>query len=269
MESDPDRIDELAVIIVARDEEDRIEKCLRSVLWAGERVVVVDDSTSDATAKRAAPLATEVLIRPWEGFVASRQFALSRTRAPWILWLDADEAVSPELARSIRKAVRDPRDRAAFRIRRLNHYMGRVVRHGAWSGDRVVRLFRRDRAEFRGRLVHESLSIEGGVGELEGPLHHTSYRDLTHHWRKMGEWADLWCAQSIRDGKSASLLDPLVRPGIRFLKGYILKGGFLDGRAGLVLAVMDSVYVALKYARLLDERMTRRRQDDSERREER
>lgn len=268
MKSDPRTQAAVAVIVVARDEEDRIESCLHSVAWAGERIVIVDEETKDATAARARPLATEVVVRPWEGFVAAKRFAVSMARAPWVLWLDADETVSPELSGSILDALQAPGDVAAFRFRRLNHYMGRVVRHGAWSGDRVVRLFRKDRAEFLDKLVHESLSIEGPIGDLRGVLHHASYRGLSHHWQKMGEWADLWCIQALREGKSATLLDPVARPVQRFVKGYILKGGFLDGRAGLVLAVMDSVYVAIKYARLLEQRSAPRGADGSGRWEE-
>lgn len=258
----------LALIVVARDEEDRIEACLRSAGWAGERIVVVDDATADATAERARPLATDLVVRPWDGFVPAKRFAISRTRAPWILWLDADETISDELARSIRAALAAPGDAAGFRARRLNRYLGRVVRHGAWSGDRVVRLFRRDRADFDDRFVHEGLRVEGKIVDLPGVIHHASYRDLSHHWRKIGEWADLWCAQAARDRKSATILDPTLRPIGRFIKGYLFKGGFLDGRAGLVLAVMDSVYVAIKYARLLEERERARTKTGASRREE-
>ena len=138
----------ISAIVIARDEEDGIERCLRSVAWADERIVIVDSATRDSTAEKARPLATDVVIRPWEGFVAAKRFAIERSSRPWILWLDADEAVDPELADAIRSAVADARGAAGFRLRRRNHYMGRVVSHGAWSGDSVLRLFARDRARW-------------------------------------------------------------------------------------------------------------------------
>jgi glycosyltransferase involved in cell wall biosynthesis len=248
----------ISAIVIARDEEDGIERCLRSVAWADERIVVVDSATRDSTAERARPLATDVVIRPWEGFVAAKRFAVERSSRSWILWLDADEAVDPELADAIRSAVVRADGAAGFRLRRRNHYMGRVVSHGAWSGDSVLRLFARDRARWVDRLVHEEVEVDGRVENLPGHLDHWSYRDLGHHLEKIGSWAGLWAEQSINEGRRAGVHDLLLRPPIRFAKGYILKGGFLDGVAGLVLAFMDSVYVGSKYARLLEVQRARR-----------
>lgn len=240
----------ISAIIVARDEEEAIERCLRSIAWTEERIVVVDSATRDATAERARPLATEVVIRDWEGFVATKRFAAERTRCPWVLWLDADEEVDPELAEAIRSAVADPRGAVGFRMRRRNHYMGRLIRHGAWSRDSVLRLFARDRARWVDRLVHEEVRVDGPVADLSGRLDHWSYRDLRHHRQKIRVWSTLWAEQSQKSGKRAWIHDLLLRPPLRFVKGYFLKGGFLDGGAGLVLAYMDAVYVGTKYARL-------------------
>lgn len=242
----------VSVIVVARDEEDRIERCLRSVLWADERIVIVDAATRDATTERAQPLATDLLVREWEGFAQTRAFAAARARGPWILWIDADEEVSPELTQSIRRAVADPRGRAGFRIHRRNRYLGQVIRHGAWSSDIVTRLFRKESGAFDDRLVHESVRVDGSLGTLTGCLEHQSYRNLAHHWEKMGIWAGLWATQAQQDGKRARVSDVVLRPPLRFIKGYVLRAGLLDGAAGIILAFMDAVYVGTKYARLLE-----------------
>lgn len=244
----------VSAIVIARDEEDRIEACLRSVGWADERIVVIDAATRDATAERARPLATELIVRPWEGFVASRQFAISRSKRPWIFWIDADEQADRELAESAIHAVAaaEPGGKAGFRMRRRNSYLGRTVSHGAWASDTVLRLFRKDAAHFDGRLVHESIRVDGAVGFLEGHLEHSSYRDLAHHWEKMGVWAGLWAEQAEREGRRARPFDILFRPPARFVRGYFLKAGFLDGKPGLVLAFMDAVYAGTKYSRLLE-----------------
>jgi glycosyltransferase involved in cell wall biosynthesis len=248
----------VSAIVIARDEEDRIEACLRSVQWADERIVVVDAATRDATADRARPLATDLIVRPWDGFVASRQFAILRARQPWIFWIDADEQMSAELAASAIRAAHAPRGKAGFRVRRRNSYLGRSMSHGAWSSDVVLRLFRKDAARFDERLVHESVRVDGAVGFLDGTLEHCSYRSLAHHWEKMGVWAGLWAEQAERDGRRAVALDILLRPPARFMKGYFLKAGFLDGTPGLVLAFMDAVYVGTKYSRLLERQRGRR-----------
>jgi len=247
----------VSAIVVARDEEDRIESCLRSIRWAGERIVVVDAATRDATAERARPLATELLVRPWEGFARSKQFAVDRARHPWVFWVDADEEVTPELAASIQRAVREAAAHAAFRLRRRNHYLGRVIRHGNWGKDTVVRLFRKDRGRFDDRLIHEGIVIDGSIGLLDGYLEHRSYRDLSHHWEKISAWSSLWADQALREGRQARWIDLWARPPARFVKGYLIRGGFLDGREGLILALMDAIYVGIKYARLLESRPAR------------
>lgn len=242
----------VSAIVVARDEEETIASCLRSIYWADERIVVVDAETRDKTAEVARPLATEVIVREWEGFAGSKRFAVSLARHPWILWIDADEEVDPVLAESIRRAVRSPGGAAGFRVRRRNRYLGRIIRHGAWTDDRVVRLFLAEKGRLADRLVHESVVLDGPVGDLEGFLEHRSYRDLAHHWEKIGLMSRLWAEEAMRGGKRAGALDLIARPPIRFVKGFLFKAGFLDGRVGLVLAFMDAVYVGTKYARLLE-----------------
>jgi glycosyltransferase involved in cell wall biosynthesis len=242
----------VSAIVIARDEEERIGACLTSLSWVDEQIVVVDARSSDRTEAISRPLATEVIVRAWEGFAETKRFAVSRARHPWILWCDADEEVSHALADSIQKAVRSPGEAVGFRVRRRNTYMGSVVRHGAWSGDRVLRLFRKDRGHFDDRLIHESVVLDGPASDLEGFLEHRSYRDLTHHWGKIANWSGLWAEQQVKRRRRASPLDVIARPPLRFFKGFVLKRGFLDGRAGLVLAFMDAAYVGMKYARLLE-----------------
>jgi glycosyltransferase involved in cell wall biosynthesis len=252
----------ITVIVLARDEEEGIERCLESVSWSAERIVIVDSATRDATAEKARPLATEVVVRPWEGFVAAKRFAIERSHQPWIFWLDADEAVDPELAGAIRAAVLDPRGAAGFRMRRRNRYLGRVIRHGVWSGDSVLRLFLKERARWTERIVHEGVQVAGPVVCLAGRLDHWSYSDLGDHLGKIRTWSGLWAEQALREGVRARPLDLLLRPPIRFLKGYILKRGFLDGAAGVVLAFMDAVYVGMKYACLLEAQNARGRKGE-------
>lgn len=242
----------ISAIIIARDEGDRIGTCLRSIPWADERIVVVDDRTRDATAAIARPLATEVITRQWDGFAEGKEFALSRAHHPWILWVDADEEVDADLASAIREAVLSPGENVGFRVRRLNIYLGHAIRHGAWSDDRVIRLFRRERGRFDDRRIHESVDLDGPATDLRGFLTHRSYRNLSHHWEKIGEWSRLWAEEAHSSGKRGHPWDLIFRPVLRFLKGYFFKAGFLDGSVGVILAFMDAAYVGVKYARLLE-----------------
>jgi hypothetical protein len=130
-----------------------------------------------------------------------------------------------------------------------------VVDHGAWSNDTVLRLFHRDSVRFDERLIHESVEVVGATGQLEGFLEHRSYRGLDHHLAKIRAWSRLWAEQARGEGKEARPSDLLLRPPLRFLKGYLLKGGFLDGRAGVIVALMDAFYVGMKYAKLLESQL--------------
>lgn len=242
----------VSVIVIARDEEDRIGPCLRSVAWAAERIVVVDDRTVDATAAIARDLATRVAILPWAGFSGTKRAAVAMASLSWILWIDADERVDDPLASAIRSQPWNTRDFAAFRVRRRNRYLGRVMRHGNWGRDRVVRLFHRDRASFTESAVHEELAVRGTIGDLEGCIDHEPYRDLAHHREKLGLWSGLWAAQAAAAGRRAHVTDLLLRPAGRFLKGYVARAGFLDGREGFTLACMDGIYAWTKYATLME-----------------
>jgi len=253
----------ISAFVIARDEEDGIVRCLRSISWADERLVVVDAATTDRTAEMARPLATDVIVRPWEGFVGAKRFAIAATRHPWVFWIDADEEATPALADAIRSRLHDPGPFAGFEVRRRNHYLGRTIRHGNWGHDRVLRLFRREKGSFPDREVHESMAVEGPVGRLDGYLEHWSYRDLGHHIRKIENLSRLWAVQAAARGARAGVLDLLLRPPIRFVKGYLLRAGFLDGKAGLVLALMDSLYVGMKYARLLEREDGKRKRIDT------
>jgi glycosyltransferase involved in cell wall biosynthesis len=244
----------VSVIVIARDEEDRIGPCLQSVSWASERIVIIDDRTTDGTARASESLATHVHILPWAGFAGTKRAAVSMASNPWILWIDADERIDAGLRAAIRSQPWNTGRSVAFRVRRRNRYLGRVMRHGNWGRDKVVRLFRRDRASFDDRLVHEAMNIDGPIGDLDGYLDHEPYRDLAHHWAKMALWTDLWAEQAMGAGRRARIADLLFRPAGRFFKGYLARGGVLDGREGFLLACMDGIYAWMKYAKLMERR---------------
>ncbi|MDM7915234.1 MAG: glycosyltransferase family 2 protein [Candidatus Eisenbacteria bacterium] len=193
-----------------------------------------------------------VIVRPWEGFAGSKRFAIARARHRWILWLDADERIDPDLAAACAAATAEPRGKAGFWMRRRSRYLGREIRHGNWGIDSVLRLFDRERARIDDRSVHEQVRVDGPTARLRGILWHESYRDVAHHFEKIGEWSRLWAEQARAEGRRTTALDLLFRPPLRFVKGYLVRGGFRDGRTGLVVAVMDALYAGMKYTALLE-----------------
>lgn len=166
----------LSVVVVTRDEEERIRTCLESVAWADE-LIVVDAESQDKTAAIARELTDHVLVRPWPGFALQKNFGLEQARGAWILSLDADETVSPALRDEIEAVVRRDGPCDGYAVPRRNIFWGRWVRHGGLYPDWQVRLFRRGRGRFSARAVHESVQVDGAVGRLAGHLEHRSYRD--------------------------------------------------------------------------------------------
>ena len=241
----------LSAIIIALNESDRIPRALASLSWV-DQVVVVDAGSRDGTPDLAAQAGAEVVHHDWEGYSKQKAFAVGLTRHPWVLWVDADEEVSPELRRSIEGTLMCPAEGvtpSAYAMNRRTCYLGRFLRFGGWYPDRKVRLFNKSRAAFDGSLIHEGLHIDGSVGFLRGDLLHYSYRDLDHHIRKTHEMASLWAEQE-RDRRRVTIWEMAIHPAAKAMKSYVLRAGFLEGWRGLVVAGMASYSVWLKYALL-------------------
>lgn len=239
----------LTVLVTSFNEADNIAACLRSVAWADD-VLLVDSHSTDATRERAAGLATRILSHPYESPARQKNWGLSQARHPWVLILDADERVTPELAAEIRAVLDGPAGPAAFWIRRRNTFLGRPIRFGGWGSDRVIRLCRPDRARYPDVLVHEEMVVDGPVGRLRGRLLHHSVRALAQYGEKMERFSTWWAEDRFSRGKRASAWTVAVHTTGRFLRMYVLQGGFLDGGHGLVVALQGSYSVFLKYAKL-------------------
>lgn len=244
-----ERFEPLAVFVTAKDEEGNIERCLRSVAWAGE-VLVVDSGSADRTVAMAERIADRVERREWTGYSDQKTYAVSRLTRPWALWLDADEEVPPALAEEIRAALASPGRFAGFSMPRRSFYLGRWIRHGGWYPDRKLRLFLRERVRFDGRAVHEAALLDGPVGRLRHDLLHYSYRDLSHHLAKTDALAALAAGEMRDRGRGASAFDLAARPLAGFIRSYVIRAGFLDGWQGLAAAVMSGFYDFLKHAKL-------------------
>jgi glycosyltransferase involved in cell wall biosynthesis len=257
----------VSVCVLACDEERELERCLASVAWADEIVVVVDAKSRDGSEAVARRLASRVEQRPYAGDVAQKSFALSLAKHDWVFVLDPDEVVTPALAEAMRAALRNavnargegqgaegasaPETGAvAYEVNRATYHLGRWIRHGDFYPDWKLRLFRRSRARYAGRDPHGRVEVEGPIARLAGELEHYSYRDLADQIARIQFFSGEAAAALARDGVRFRLRDLVLRPPARWLRSYVLRGGFLDGLPGFVIAVASAFYVFLKYAKL-------------------
>ena len=237
----------ITAVIPVLNEWSQIADCLRHLEWVDD-IVVADGGSHDGTPEQARLAGARVLEQTGPTIAAQRNAAIAAARHPWILAIDADERVSPELAREITAAVAAPRH-AAYAIRRRSVYLGRVIKHGGWGNDWVVRVFQRNQ-RFVERRVHEAIQPQHDVGRLHAVLDHVPNRTLAHHIEKLDRYAT-WAALDLAErGRRASWGDLLLRAPTRFLRMYLLQGGILDGWRGTLMCGLTAVNVLLKYARL-------------------
>ena len=243
----------LSVVVITYNEEDRLRRCLESVAWADE-IVVVDSGSGDKTVDVARAFTDHVVLRPWSGFAPQKNFGVERATGDWILSLDADEEVSPELRRSIEAVLDTGGPADGFRAARQNIFWGRWVRHGRLYPDWQVRLFRRDRGRFVERDVHESVEVSGAVATLAGDLVHRSYRDVADFLTRTNRYTSLAADEWVRSGRPFGAADLVARPIGRFFSMYVAHGGVRDGWRGFLLAVLYAYYVFIRSVKVWERR---------------
>jgi glycosyltransferase involved in cell wall biosynthesis len=240
----------LSAIVVCFNEEQNIAACLESLQWCDE-IVVVDSFSTDRTVEISRQYNARVIQREWAGYQDQKKFAHSQATKEWVLLLDSDERVSSELRAEIQAALSGDRNRyAGYSMPRLAFYLGRWWRRGGWYPDYKVRLFRRDRASWGGTDPHDKVLVNGQVRRLRSPIYHFTYRNMDDHVQRINRYTTISAGELKKQGTPWRLTDALLRPWIRFFRSYIVERGFLEGFAGLYIAVIAGVYVFLKYAKL-------------------
>jgi glycosyltransferase involved in cell wall biosynthesis len=241
----------LSVIIIAKNAEGTIRRCLESVAWVDE-IVVVEHGSADRTADICRDAGARLHQTPdWPGFGRQKNRALDFARGEWVLSLDADEWVTPALRSEVTRAIAAPGGSAAFRFPRRSSFCGRFMRHSGWWPDYVTRLFRRGTARFSDALVHEKLIVNGPIGTLAQPLLHESVSDLDQMLGKMNAYSTASARSLCEQGRRASLATALAHGGWTFFRTYVLRAGFLDGREGLMLALANAEGSYYRYLKLM------------------
>ncbi len=239
----------ISAVIMTRDEARNIEAAIESLRFA-EQIVVADTGSNDNTIEIARHAGAEVHSIEFDGFGSSKNRALEFCDGDWIFFLDADERVSPELARSIEGSVVNDSGYDGYTVNRLSYFLGKPVMHSGWYPDYVIRLFRKGRGKFSDRLVHEGVELNGPAGKLDGLLYHYSYENLDQYIAKLNVYSRLNAEEMYKKGRKWHFRDLIVHPAATFVKMYILKAGFLDGINGFLLAILSSYHVFVKYAKL-------------------
>jgi glycosyltransferase involved in cell wall biosynthesis len=249
----------VTAIIHTLNEVEQIEECIRSVEWADE-VYLVDAHSTDGTIERVRERFPSVRIeqREYLGAAATKNYAMDRASHDWILVIDADERVTPELRDEIFRTLEGPLDYWAWSIGRRNFMLGKEVKYSGLQRDRVTRLFHRGHARYPNKRVHADLLVDGPTGDLRNKMLHFYVRTFDHMIAKMTRYAEWSAAQMFIEGKRSGLSAILVHTSVRFVRDYVINLGFLDGTRGLISVGMHVCYTFWKYAKLWELRQLER-----------
>ncbi|MDX1451102.1 MAG: glycosyltransferase family 2 protein [Oleiphilaceae bacterium] len=243
----------LTVALIIKNEELNLSACLKTVADWVDEIVIVDSGSTDKSEDIAKRFGAKFYRHEdWQGFGKQRQIAQSYITSDYVLWLDADERVTPELKRSIQTTLKTDPSNTLYQVSRLSYVFGRYIRHCGWYPDRVTRLYRVNEAAYDDARVHEKVVVPGGanIAVLDGDLIHFTYRDLHHYLTKSAGYAKAWADERRERGKRASVTQAVLHALTCFLKMYVLKAGFLDGKQGFVLSALSAHSTFIKYVDL-------------------
>ena len=241
----------LSVYVIAYNDEPNMRACLESVAGCGDELIVVDSHSTDRTAAISREFTNKVHHVDFKGFGDLRNQAVALTTHEWVFSLDSDERMTPELREEIRLVLGSEQDAAAYFVPRKNYFLGRWIKHCGWYPDyRQPQLFRKGRFRYRDELVHESFDCDGPVGFLKSPALQYPFRDIDHYVAKQDRYSDLMARRMLEQGRRFSSHQLITHPLGAFLKMYVQRAGFLDGKQGLILSGLYAYYTFMKYAKL-------------------
>lgn len=241
----------ISAVLISYNEEEKVERALESLRDVADEIVVVDSHSTDRTEEICRRFTGRFLQRTWPGYREQKQFATDQARHEWVLSLDCDEELSEALRGEIRDWKSAPAGRFdGYELPRLTWFMGRWIRHTTWHPDWQLRLFRRHSGAWRGGRVHESFRTEGPTARFRNKIHHFTYASFSEYLRQLDRFSTLAALDNLDRGRSVGALRTAFEPGLVFLKNYLLKRGFLDGRAGLAVSSLAAVSTLFKHYKL-------------------
>lgn len=252
-----DNKSKISVCVISFNEERNIEECLKSVAWADE-IIMVDSFSTDRTIEIAKQYTSKIFLQDWQGYSEAKIYAVQNTSNDWILSIDADERVTPELKAEIIAVINDSSKRyTGYKVARRAYFLGKWIKHCGWYPGYVVRLFRKDSGTFSKSRVHEKIELVGETGTLKNDLLHFTDDNLLHYFNKFNKYTSLAADDLKEKGTDFRVWHLFIKPVYTFFKMFILRRGFLDGLHGFVLSILSSAYVFTKYAKLWEHKLSK------------
>ena len=246
------KIDKISSILIAKNEEGNIRRCIESQLnCIDEIVLLVDESSTDKTFEIATSYEKVICKKTqWKGFAETKKEALALTSYNWVFWIDADEEVTEELNQELIKLKGSSTDVSAYKVARRAFFLDKWIKHSGWYPDYVTRFFNKIYSSFDDSKVHEGLLVDGSIGTLKNDLNHYTDPTINHYFEKFNSYTSLAAEDLHNKGRIAYISDILLRPVFKFVKMYFIQLGILDGLHGFILAIFSSTYVFTKYCKL-------------------
>ena len=250
----------ISACVTTFNEEGNVVRCLESLKGWCDEIVVVDSYSSDRTVELCKRYTDRVYQHQWLGYIGQKNLARDMAKHPWILFIDADEEISPALRTEILQELDvDPIPFAGYQFPRMVNYLGQWIRHGEWYPDVKLRLFLKAKGQSGGQEPHDQVFVNGPVKTLKQPLWHYTYEDIDDHLTTMNRYSGITAKEKFKGGDRFCWTDFLFRPPFRFLKAYFLRGGFMDGKRGFLIAIISSFGVCMKYAKLWELQLRERK----------
>ena len=240
-------MNKISVIIITKDEEKNISDCLKSVEWADE-IIVIDAESNDKTVELAKIFTDKIFTKKWEGYVPQKKYALSLASNEWVLSVDADERITPELKNEILNL--SPGNFAGYKIRRKNFLLGKEITSCGWGNDYQLRLFKKEKTDLTDRLVHEGFTVDGKIGKLKNPMLHYTFSSFTEYFNKINYYTSLKAEELIKQKGKIGGWTIFSHTVSAFILFFINKRGFKDGVRGLIISLLHSVSTMLNYIKL-------------------
>ena len=241
----------ISAVIITRNEEKNIARCLESLKWVDE-IVVVDSESTDKTVEIAKRYNAKIVSPIWEGYGKAKNFGVDAVCGEWILSVDADEELSEKLKIEIKEIISNLDACDGYYLKRKTKFMGRWILHCGWYPDYILRLFKKSKGRFDDKVIHERVLVQGTTGKTNGELLHYSYESLEQYFEKFNRYTTISANEELAKGTNVDIVKLLIKPIAAFLKHYIIKLGFLDSTAGFVLSVLSAKAVFVKYSKLME-----------------